>query len=90
MEPLVLVARNFISCSKNPIESFCNACQLGKNSRLPFTRSMSKSIFPFQFIFADIWTSPVLSFTGFKYHLLLLDDYSHYLWTFPLRQMFLK
>lgn len=34
---------------------------------------------------ADIWTSPVLSFSIFKYYLILIDDYTHYVWTFPLR-----
>jgi transposase InsO family protein len=38
--------------------------------------------FPFS---RSVWTSPILSFTGFKYYLVLVDDYSHYMWTFPLR-----
>jgi hypothetical protein len=29
---------------------------------------------------------PVISISGYKYYLLVLDDFSHYLWTFPLRQ----
>jgi hypothetical protein len=33
-----------------------------------------------------VWTSPVISISGSKYHLLILDDFSHYMWTFPLRQ----
>jgi transposase InsO family protein len=33
-----------------------------------------------------VWTSPVVSFTGYKYYLALLDDYTHFVWTFPLRQ----
>jgi transposase InsO family protein len=32
-----------------------------------------------------LWTSPILSVSGFKYYLVILDDYSHFLWTFPLR-----
>jgi hypothetical protein len=28
----------------------------------------------------------VISISGYKYYLLILDDFSHYLWTFPLRQ----
>jgi transposase InsO family protein len=28
---------------------------------------------------------PLLSFSGFKYYLVLIDDYTHYVWTFPLR-----
>lgn len=34
---------------------------------------------------ADIWTSSVLSFSSFKYYLVLIDDHTHYIWTFPLR-----
>lgn len=41
-------------------------------------------LFPFQIIHCDIWTSPIVSFTGYKYYLVLIDDYSHYTLTFPL------
>ena len=63
----------------------CEACQLGKHVRLPFSNSNSVSYVPFQIIHADVWTSPLSSFFGFKYYLVLIDDYSHYVWTFPLR-----
>jgi hypothetical protein len=63
----------------------CHSCQLGKHVRLPFTPSESRTYFPFQLVHADVWTSPVLSFSGFKYHLVLLDDFTHYAWTFPIR-----
>jgi hypothetical protein len=38
----------------------------------------------FDLIHYDFWTSPVLSVSGYKYYLVILDDCSHYLWTFPL------
>lgn len=44
------------------------------------------SIFHFELIHADIWTSPITSPSGYKFYLVLLDDFSHYIWTFPLRQ----
>ena len=62
----------------------CHSCQLGKHVRLPFSTSESRTYFPFQLVHADVWTSPVLSFSGFKYYLVLLDDYTHYAWTFPI------
>jgi hypothetical protein len=31
-----------------------------------------------------LWTSPIVSFSGYKYYLVVLDV-SHYSWTFPLR-----
>jgi hypothetical protein len=36
-------------------------------------------------VHCDIWTSPILSLSGYKYYLVILDDFSHFLWTFPLR-----
>jgi histone deacetylase 1/2 len=63
----------------------CQSCKLGKHVRLPFDSSITVSYFPFQLIHADVWTSPVLSFSGYKYYLVLLDDYTHYIWTFPMR-----
>jgi hypothetical protein len=41
-------------------------------------------LFPFS-LHCDVWTSPVVSNSSFKYYLVLLDDYSHFVWTFPLR-----
>jgi transposase InsO family protein len=63
----------------------CDACQRGRHVRLPFSSSTSFTYFPFQLIHCDLWTSPLVSFTGYQYYLVLIDDYSHYAWTFPLR-----
>lgn len=65
--------------------SMCEACQLGKHVRLPFSSSNLVSYVPFQLVHADVWTSPIVTFSGFKYYLVLIDDYTHYVWTFPLR-----
>ena len=65
--------------------SLCHACQLGKHTRLPFSRSQSSTSSPFELVHCDVWTSPVLSTSGFKYYLVVLDDFSHFCWTFPLR-----
>jgi hypothetical protein len=32
-----------------------------------------------------LWTSPVISVSGYKYYLIILDDCSHFLWMFPLK-----
>jgi histone deacetylase 1/2 len=70
----------------NLATSTCQACQIGKNVRFPFQESKHVSYFPFQLVHCDVWTSPVPSSSGFRYYLLLLDDYSHFAWTYPLRQ----
>jgi hypothetical protein len=64
--------------------SVSEVCQKGKHIPFPFHNSRTFTYFPFQIIHCDIWTSPIESFTGFKYYLIIIDDYSHYIWTFPL------
>jgi histone deacetylase 1/2 len=73
------------SDSSSHDSSICNACQCGKHIRLPFGTSSTYSSFPFELLHCDLWTSPIPSVSGFKYYLVILDDYSHYVWTFPLR-----
>ena len=41
--------------------------------------------YPFELIHCDLWTSPIASVSGFKYYLVILDDFTHFVWTFPLR-----
>jgi hypothetical protein len=40
---------------------------------------------PFDLIHLDLWTSTVVSVLVSKYHLIILDDFTHYLWTFSLK-----
>ena len=63
----------------------CHACHVAKHVRLPFSDPNTISIAPFCPVHCDLWTSPVTSSLGFQFYLVLLDDYSHYAWTFPLR-----
>ena len=63
----------------------CHACQLGQHVHLPFRVSSSRALHKFDLIYCDTGTSLVVSVSGFKYYLVVLDDYSHHLWTFPLR-----
>lgn len=63
----------------------CHACQLGRHVRLPFYGSSSRTSKAFELIHCDLWTSPLPSLTGYKYYLVVLHDFTHYSWTFPLR-----
>jgi hypothetical protein len=65
---------------------FCHAYQLGKHTRLPFSSSSSRAEKAFDLLHLDLWTSPVVSVSGSKYYLAILDDFTYYLWTFPLKQ----
>jgi hypothetical protein len=75
---------SFIQCTSKKYD-FCHACHLGKHTRLPFYSSSHRAEHPFDLIHLDLWTSPVVSVLGSKYYLVILDDYTHYLWTFPLK-----
>jgi hypothetical protein len=75
-----------VSGCRGSFEHLCHACQLGRHVRLSFPISSSRAAGIFDLIHCDVWTSPVISISGYKYYLLILDDFSHYLWTFPLRQ----
>lgn len=74
---------DLIKCNKART-SFCTSCPLGKHIQLPFHASMSFTTMPFDIIHSDLWTSPVLSSNGHRYYVIFLDDYSNFLWTFPI------
>ncbi|GJS86815.1 ribonuclease H-like domain-containing protein [Tanacetum coccineum] len=80
-----LKSHQYISYNKEKSLHLCHACQLGKHVRLPFTSSDSIITRSFEIVHSDIWTSPIASSGGFKYYVLFLDHYSHYLWIYPLR-----
>jgi hypothetical protein len=42
----------------------------------------------FELVHYDLWTYHVVSVSSYKYYLVILDDFSHYLWTFPLHLKF--
>ena len=64
----------------------CHACKLGKHIRLPFSSSTSASSAIFYLIHCDLWTSPIISISSFQYYLVIVDEYSHFYWSFPLKQ----
>jgi hypothetical protein len=72
-------------CNKSATHS-CHSCKVGKHVRLPFQSSDHRTFFSFQIVHSDVWTSPIYSTSGYKYYVVLLDDYTHYVWTFPIRQ----
>lgn len=67
--------------NKNP---FCDSCQLGKSKRLPFSASNRLSTNPLALIHTDVWTSPIPSISGCKYHIIFVDDFTRYTWLYPL------
>jgi hypothetical protein len=72
-----------VVCSRRT-HNFCHACQLGHHTRMPFASSTSRADNIFDLIHYDMWTSSVVSVSGHKYYLLIIDDHSHFVWTFSL------
>jgi hypothetical protein len=62
----------------------CHTCQLGHHIHLPFINSSSRADNIFDLIHCDLWTSPVVSVSDYKYYLVILDNHSHFVWIFPL------
>ena len=73
-----------VPCTRAPAEHLCHAYRLGCHVRLPFSSS-SYATHVFDLVHYDLWTSPVLSLSGYKYYLVVVDDFSHYSWTLSLR-----
>ncbi|XP_074265513.1 uncharacterized protein LOC141587950 [Silene latifolia] len=57
---------------------------ISKHKRLPFHDSNSVTFAPFDIIHVDLWTSPVLSKSCYKYYLILIDNFTQFVWVYPL------
>jgi len=65
----------------------CDVFHFAKQKRLSFPIRTSKSKKYFDLIHVDIWgPSSIPSIHGHKYFLTIVDDYSRYIWIFPLKQ----
>lgn len=64
----------------------CNACFTNKMHKLPFTASSLQSSHPLDFVFSDVWISPLLSVDGFKYYVIFVDHFTRYTLLYPLKQ----
>ena len=68
-----------------PIKFDCFSCNVEKSRKLPFLVSDIVSSAPFDLLHLDVWSpAPVPSFQGYRYYLLVLDDFTKYMWLLPL------
>lgn len=59
---------------------------MGKSHALPFKLSRSHALHPLNLVHTDLWgLSPINCISGHKYYISFLDDYSRYVWLFPLK-----
>ena len=65
---------------------FCSDCAIGKNHKLPFTTSTSSASVALKLVHCDVWgPAPTSSISGYRYYVLLVDDFTKYNWLFPLK-----
>jgi hypothetical protein len=79
-----LLSDSSVICSRHT-HDFCHTCQLGHHTRMPFASSTSHADNIFDLIHYHLWTSLVVSVSGHKYYLLIIDDHFHFVWTFLLQ-----
>jgi hypothetical protein len=82
-----LLSDSSVICSRHN-HDFCHACQLGRHTHMHFICSMPRTDNIFDLIHSDSWTSPIVSVSGYKYYLVIPDDHSYFVWTFPLHVKF--
>ena len=64
----------------------CDACLSSKSHRLPYSKSFHQTTKPLEIIHSDLWgPSPVVSYTGNKYYVIFVDDFTKYTWLYPLK-----
>jgi hypothetical protein len=73
-----------VVCSRRT-HDLCHACQLGHHICLLFISSNFCADNNFDLIHCDLWTSPVVSVSVYKYYLVIHDDHFYFVWTFLLR-----
>ena len=61
----------------------CMPCQLGKQTALPFNKSVSHALFSFDLIHSDVWgPSLIPTQGGSRYFVIFVDDFSRYTWIY--------
>jgi len=69
-----------------PKQFNCSDCLLNKTHKLPFHTNSILSTQPLEYLYTDLWTSPIVSIDNFKYYLVIVDHYTRYSWFYPLKQ----
>lgn len=89
--PSLDVLKTIVSTSSIPYSSslskstLCSDCSINKSHKLPFSTNTITSHRPLQYVFSDVWTSPILSIDNYKYYLILVDHHTRYTWLYPLK-----
>uniref|UniRef100_A0A2N9FS43 Reverse transcriptase Ty1/copia-type domain-containing protein n=1 Tax=Fagus sylvatica TaxID=28930 RepID=A0A2N9FS43_FAGSY len=75
-----------LQCNSSIASMHCKHCLAGKMHQLPFPISNKPSTTPFALVHADLWgPAPITSSTGFRFYLVLVDDFTKFTWTYLLK-----
>ncbi|CAL9006084.1 unnamed protein product [Prunus brigantina] len=67
------------------ISKLCSFCLDGKMHRLPVSSHHNKASSPFYRLHSDVWgPSPCKSVSGYRYVVSFIDEYTGFLWLYPL------
>lgn len=56
-----------------------------KSHKLSFAQTSISSTRPLEYLYTDLWTSPVVSNDKYKHYLLMVDHFTRYSWFYPLQ-----
>lgn len=84
-EVLSAMIRNFRhSINEDSLPSVCSSCMSGKMCRQPFSIKETRASSIFDKVHSDIWgLAPTKSLEGFRYYVSFIDEFSRFLWIFP-------
>ena len=81
----LLASNKKVVCTSHHHNFQCQACPLGKSSRLSLGPTSHKTSTPFGLIFSDVWVfTPMLSSDGFHYFVIFIDAYTKFIWFYPI------
>ncbi|KAM2961779.1 hypothetical protein FF1_031321 [Malus domestica] len=85
-EVLAVMLRNVgqnVNADSSP--SVCSSCLSGKMCRQPFPVKETRASSMFDKVHSDIWgPAPVKSLEGFRYYVSFVDEFSRFVWIFPI------
>ena len=82
-----MLSRNLVSglplFRESTTHHVCQACQFGKQARLPFKKESFKSSYTLQLVHSDVWgPTKEASIGGNKYYVTFIDDYTRKTWIY--------
>lgn len=88
--PAITILNNVVSKFMLPISNknsnfHCKDCLVSKSHKTPFSQTSLTSSHLLELVFSDVWTSPMYSVDGYKYYVIFVDHFTHYVWFYPLR-----